>query len=125
MASRILGMGDVLSLIERAQAESTWTRPRPWRRRSQAAFDLEDFLDQMQQVKKMGPLQQILEMIPGIGRREGPERRQGGRGRAQADRGDHPLMTLDERRQPDIINGSRRRRIAKGSGTTVQRSISC
>ncbi|MGH9041641.1 MAG: signal recognition particle protein [Acidimicrobiia bacterium] len=119
MAGRILGMGDVLTLIEKAevsfdqaQAEKTAAKLR------KGNFTLEDFLEQMQQVKKMGPLQNIIGMLPGI-----PKELKN----AQVD--DRELgkveaiirsMTLAEREDPAIINGSRRLRIARGSGTTTQ-----
>lgn len=121
LASRILGMGDVLTLIEKAEAsldkESALAMARKLR---DATFDLDDFRKQLREVRKMGPVSQLLEMIPGL---------------AQASR-DIPAdltekqmkqveaiinsMTPEERRRPEIINASRKRRIARGSGTTVQ-----
>ena len=119
MADRILGMGDVLTLIEKAeatldreQAEQTMTRLQ------QGQFTLDDFLEQMQQVKKMGPLSGLIGMIPGLPKEV-----------RSADIDDSMMgpieavirsMTPDERRNPSIINGSRRTRIARGSGTSVQ-----
>lgn len=119
MASRILGMGDVMSLIEKAEevfdakeAEVAAEKMRT------ATFDLEDFLEQFQQVKKMGPLQQLVGMLPNAG---------GALQNVQVD--DKQIarveaviqsMTLSERRNPKTIQGSRKRRIAAGSGTTPQ-----
>jgi signal recognition particle subunit SRP54 len=121
LASRILGMGDMLSLIEKAQ--ETFDRDEAVRMEKKirtASFDLDDFLKQLQQVKKMGSFSQILEMVPGIGNltKELPQ-----------EVTDKELkrieaiicsMTAQERHQPDILNGSRKRRVARGSGTTVQ-----
>jgi signal recognition particle subunit SRP54 len=120
MASRILGMGDVMSLIERAQetidAKTAQELERKLRRES---FTLEDFLGELQRLRKMGPLDQVLGMIPGVKIR----------GVAGGDAGEKELgkieaiirsMTPEERRDPHIIDGSRRRRIAAGSGTLVQ-----
>jgi signal recognition particle subunit SRP54 len=121
LASRILGMGDVLTLIERAQ--ETFDEKQSARmaeKMRKASFTLEDMLEQMEQVQKMGPLGNIIEMIPGIG---GMARQ----AQASIDRGDLRRveaiirsMTPAERRDPAILNGSRRRRIAQGSGTRLQ-----
>ncbi|HEU5300344.1 MAG TPA: signal recognition particle protein [bacterium] len=120
MASRILGMGDVLTLIERAQEtvdeQAASELERKLRR---AEFTLDDFREQLRQVRKMGPLEGLLEMIPGLGARMkgagGVDERQLGRVEAIID-----SMTPEERRQPALIDGSRRRRIARGSGTSIQ-----
>ncbi len=119
LASRILAMGDVLTLIERAQEAVDEKQAKEMERKfRQATFDLDDFLQQIQSVKKMGSLSQIMEMIPGM---SGMNRR------APADFDDDQIkrveaiirsMTSEERRRPEILNGSRRRRIARGSGTT-------
>ncbi len=121
LASRILGMGDVLTLIERAQEnydEKTAAKMAEKLRKN--SFTLEDMLDQMEQVRKMGPMGQIIEMIPGMG---------GYAKQAQdsVDRGDLKRveaiirsMTPGERRDPNILNAARRRRIAHGSGTRLQ-----
>jgi signal recognition particle subunit SRP54 len=119
MASRILGMGDVLSLIEKAQENVDVEDARRIEERVRGgALTLEDFLDQMKQVRRMGPVSQLLGMIPGVGGAlknvDIDERRMD---RIQAI---IQSMTPEERRRPDIINGSRRRRIAAGSGTSVQ-----
>jgi signal recognition particle subunit SRP54 len=117
MAGRILGMGDVLTLIEQAeQAFEKEEAERAAEKLMEGQFTLDDFLDQMQQIKKMGPLGNILGMMPGM-----PKELKG----AQIDDDDlKPVeaiirsMTPDERANPQLINGSRRTRIANGSGTT-------
>ncbi|HEY8552040.1 MAG TPA: signal recognition particle protein [Thermaerobacter sp.] len=119
MASRILGMGDVLSLIEKAQAAFDAQQARRLERKlREQTFDLEDFLEQLRQVRKMGPLDQLLAMIPGLsGRLQGVTVDEGELRRIEAI---IQSMTPEERRHPEIINASRRRRIARGSGTRVQ-----
>jgi signal recognition particle subunit SRP54 len=119
MASRILGMGDVLSLIERAQGMVDEKKAMELEKKIlQNRFDLEDFLTQLQQVRQMGPLDQILGAIPGFSQmRHKPEVDERELDRFQAI---IQSMTRNERAEPDIINGSRRRRIARGSGTSVQ-----
>ena len=121
LASRILGMGDVLTLIERAEQGFDERRALELdRKMRQARFDLNDFLEQLQQVQSMGPLSQVLDMIPGFSNV---------RGKLSPDQLDNTdgfkrveaiiySMTPEERRRPEIIGGSRRRRIARGSGTT-------
>lgn len=121
MASRILGMGDVLSLIEKAQASFDEEKAIELGKKLRSAqFTLEDFLDQLQQVRGMGPLDQLLGMIPGMAQSKQlqdmqPDEKQLGQIEAII-----YSMTPAERRQPEIITGSRRRRIAAGSGTTIQ-----
>jgi len=120
MASRILGMGDVLSLIEKAQAAFDEKEAIALEKKLRAnQFDLEDFLTQMQTVRKMGPLDQLLGSMPffGGGRGPAPEIDERELTRIQAI---IQSMTRQERRDPNILNGSRRRRIARGSGTSVQ-----
>jgi len=120
MASRILGMGDVLSFIEKAQENIDLKNAREMEKKLlNAELTLDDFLEQMQQVKKMGPLDQILGMLPGAGRMKGLKD-------MQVDEKDMTRveaiirsMTPEERRRPQIINGSRRKRIAMGSGTGI------
>ncbi|NHZ70644.1 MAG: signal recognition particle protein [Proteobacteria bacterium] len=119
MASRILGMGDVLSLIEKA--EETFDQEeaeRATKKMLDATFDLEDFLEQFQQLKKMGPLQQLVGMLPGAG----SALRDVQVDEKQLDRVEAIIrsMTPGERRNPKMINGSRKRRIAAGSGTRPQ-----
>ncbi len=121
LAGRILGMGDVLSLIERAQEQTDdKDAERLQNRMMKGQFDLEDFLDQLQKIKKMGPLSQIMEMIPGLGQ----QMRQA---KAQISDDDYKQveaiirgMTPWERRHPERIDHSRRRRIARGSGVERQ-----
>ena len=122
LASRILAMGDVLTLIERAQEAVDEKKAKEMERKiRQASFDLNDFLDQLQSVKKMGSMDQLLEMIPGMG--SSTKKMMAGDldetklGRIEAI---IHSMTSEERQRPEIINGSRRRRISRGSGTTPQ-----
>jgi signal recognition particle subunit SRP54 len=121
MASRILGMGDVLTLIERAQQTVDETEAKKLEQKMRGgSLTLQDFLEQMRQVRRMGPISQILGMLPGF---RGAAKLRGAEvDEKQLDRVEAIIqsMTPDERRRPDTINGSRRRRIAQGSGTTVQ-----
>ncbi|MCD8089663.1 MAG: signal recognition particle protein [Clostridiales bacterium] len=120
MASRILGMGDVLTLIDKAQTAFDEKQVKELERKMRANdFNLEDFLTQMQQVKKMGSIKDLLGMIPGMGRLN----------ISDADIDEKALvhveaiiqsMTVKERQNPEILNGSRKRRIAKGSGRSIQ-----
>ena len=122
MASRILGMGDVLSIIEKAQSAFDEKQAIELQKKLKTqSFNLEDFLVQLQQMKNMGPLDELLEMIPGLG---GNKKLKG----LKVDEKElvHTeaiiqSMTKKERLNPSIINGSRRKRIAAGSGTSVQR----
>ncbi|PKB80911.1 MAG: signal recognition particle protein [SAR202 cluster bacterium Io17-Chloro-G9] len=122
MASRILAMGDVLSLIEKAQEAVDEDQAKEMERKfRQATFDLEDFLQQIQSVKKMGSLTDILGMIPGMGQLA--NRLPAGEledGQIQKVEAMIRSMTTEERHHPELLNGSRRRRIAQGSGTTAQ-----
>ncbi|MCD6375206.1 MAG: signal recognition particle protein [Caldisericaceae bacterium] len=119
MASRILGMGDVVTLVEKAQETIDREKAEKLEKKlRKAEFDLEDFLDQLQQIKKMGSLESLLKMIPGVGSQLK---------NAQVDEKNLVRveaiinsMTNEERRNPRILNGSRRKRIAMGSGTRVQ-----
>lgn len=122
LSSRILGMGDMIGLIEKAEAAfDAKEAQKQAERMLKGEFTLEDFVDQLRQLRKMGPLQQVLEMLPG------------GLGQAARQVDPHDAerqlkmteaiinsMTVKERRNPDILNASRRRRIARGSGTEVQ-----
>lgn len=121
LASRILGMGDILTLVERAQQEYDEAEAKAMEKKLRTAtFDLEDFLNQLQQVKKLGPLEQILGMIPGVGqamRQQQLEVREDDLKHIEAI---IRSMTPQERHRPEIIDSSRRRRIAKGSGSTPQ-----
>ncbi len=121
MASRILGMGDVLSLVEKAQANIDQVKAREMERKiREQEFTLEDFFDQMQQVKSMGPLDELLGMIPGMGKKlKGMPTSFDDKEIAHIE-AIIQSMTKDEKRNPSIINGSRKKRIARGSGTRVQ-----
>lgn len=122
MASRILGMGDILTLIEKAQKEVDQDEARRLAQRMlRQQFTLEDFLAQIQQVRKMGPFEQLLGMIPGMNRVVMPEGA-AAESERQMKRVEAMIrsMTPEERRRPEIIDASRRRRIARGSGTTIQ-----
>lgn len=120
MASRILGMGDVLTLIEKAQETADEKKALEMQEKlRKASFTLEDFLDQMKQLKQMGPLNQIIKMLPGASSVPGLKN-------LNVDDKDMlriqaiiESMTAEERLEPSIINGSRRQRIANGSGTQV------
>ncbi|SFB57608.1 signal recognition particle subunit FFH/SRP54 (srp54) [Cohnella sp. OV330] len=120
MASRILGMGDMLSLIEKAQTNIDEEKAKELERKMRTAeFTFDDFLEQMEQVRKMGPLDQLLDMMPGMNKlKANPnfkiDEKQISRTEAIA-----KSMTKAEKQKPDMINYSRRKRIAAGSGTTV------
>lgn len=121
MADRILGMGDVLTLIEKAQTEMDQDEAEAaGRRLFSGKFDLEDFLGQMQQLKKMGPMGQLLNMIPGVGKMVGDVDLSGAEGELKRIEAIIRSMTPQERHNPKIIKASRKRRIATGSGTNVQ-----
>src|SRR3712207_757828 len=119
MASRILGMGDVLTLIERAEAAAEEDEQAEMERRLRAGqFTFDDFLQAQRMMRKMGPLQSVMGMIPGLGKQmRGVNIDERDLARVEAI---VLSMTAEERRRPEIINGSRRARIAQGSGTTVQ-----
>ena len=120
LASRILGMGDVLTLIEKAQENFDQEKALQMEKKLRtASLTLEDFLDQLQQIKRMGPLSQLVEMIPGMSRvaRNMPSSALDD-GQLKKVEAIIYSMTPLERRRPELINGSRRRRIAAGSGTT-------
>jgi signal recognition particle subunit SRP54 len=120
LASRILGMGDILTLVERAQEVVDQGQAAKLEEKlRKASFTLDDMLESMQQMQKMGPLGQVMSMIPGMGNLAGEAQ-------AAVDRGDLKrteaiirAMTTGERRDPTILNASRRRRIAAGSGTSL------
>jgi len=121
MASRILGMGDVLTLIEKAQTELDQEEAElAGKRLMSGQFNLEDFLKQMQQVRRMGPLGQLLEMVPGMGKMTGDVDLSGAEDELKRIEAIIRSMTPQERRNPKVIKASRKRRIAAGSGTTVQ-----
>ncbi|MRZ81011.1 signal recognition particle protein [Paeniclostridium sordellii] len=122
MASRILGMGDILSLIEKAQENIDLEKAKELESKiKKQELDFEDFLEQMEQIQKMGPLNKVLEMIPGMGQVKDQL--------ADIDMNNKEIvktkaivqsMTIEERRNPSILNASRKKRIARGSGTSVQ-----
>jgi signal recognition particle subunit SRP54 len=120
LAGRILGMGDILTLVERAQEVVDQNQAAKLEEKlRKASFTLDDMLDSMQQMQKMGPLGQVMSMIPGMGNLAGEAQ-------AAVDRGDLKrteaiirAMTVTERRDPNVLNASRRRRIAAGSGTSL------
>jgi signal recognition particle subunit SRP54 len=119
MAQRILGMGDVLTLVEKAEQQMDERKAQELERKiRKQQFTLDDFLDQMQQIRKMGPLTSLLKMMPGVGSQLGSLKVDD----RDLDRLQAIItsMTPEERRNPAILNGSRRRRIALGSGTNVQ-----
>src|SRR5919106_163766 len=121
MASRILGMGDVMSLIEKAEQVSDADQAAELERKiRKQQFTLEDFLQQMRQVRRMGPLSGLMGMLPGMGKAM-KDLRQVNMDESELDRIEAIIlsMTPAERADPSVINGSRRRRIARGSGTTV------
>jgi signal recognition particle subunit SRP54 len=121
LASRILGMGDVLSLIERAEEVlDEEVAERGAKRLLEGNFNLEDFLEQLQQVKKLGPLNKILEMIPGLGDLTKSIPQEDMERQLKRTQAIISSMTTVERRNPKVLNGSRKRRVAQGSGTTVQ-----
>ena len=119
MADRLLGMGDIVSLVERAQAQyDEEEAKKPQRKIQKNQFDFDDFLGQIQQIKKMGNLKELASMIPGVGK-----------ALKDIDIDDNAFksieaiiqsMTPKERKHPEILNQSRKNRIAKGSGTTLQ-----
>ena len=122
LASRILGMGDLATLAEKARAEITDERAKEIEKKMRnASFDLDDFLEQLQQLRRMGPISGIMEMIPGFSRIS-----KNISSKSMDDRGLDKIeaivfsMTPSERRKPEILNGSRKRRIAWGSGTKPQ-----
>ncbi|NMB44892.1 MAG: signal recognition particle protein [Firmicutes bacterium] len=121
MASRILGMGDVLTLIERAEAQIDEERAREMADKLRTAeFTFEDFLEQLEQVRNMGPLDQLLDMLPGVPGMKGLQGMQVDERQFTQVEAIIRSMTVEERLRPEIISGSRKRRIADGSGTRVQ-----
>ncbi len=119
LASRILGMGDMLTLIEKA--EKTFDKQKLEQLESKlrkSEFDLEDLLDQMRQIKKMGSISQLIEMIPGFSKMTKGVTDKESLDRTKKIEAIILAMTPEERHNPDIINGSRKRRIARGSGTS-------
>ena len=120
LAGRILGMGDVLTLVERAQETFDQKKSEELARKLQKnAFTLEDFLEQMQPIKKMGPLGSLIEMIPGMGGMAKDAQKAVDTGELKRTEAIIQSMTTEERRDPNVLNASRRKRIARGSGTSL------
>jgi signal recognition particle subunit SRP54 len=120
LAGRILGMGDVMTLVERAQEHVDTTQAAKLEEKlRKAEFTLEDFLDQLQQVQKMGPIGQLVGMIPGMGGMAKEAQDAVDRGDLKRTEAIIRSMTRHERRDPTVLTGSRRRRIATGSGTSL------
>ena len=120
MASRILGMGDVLSLIEKAQEAVTEEQAKKMEKKlREASFTLEDYLEQFESLKKMGGLAQVMSMVPGMGKLKIKESDFDEK-RIERVKAIILSMTKKERERPEIINSSRKKRIAAGSGTNVQ-----
>lgn len=119
LASRILGMGDVLTLIEKAEGAFDAQSTKQLEKKIKSAeLNLEDFLLQLRQIKKMGSLTQLVELLPGFSKLASSISESGSENQLRKIESIILSMTVDERRNPAIIGGSRRRRIAKGSGTT-------
>ncbi|MGG4169755.1 signal recognition particle protein [Rossellomorea vietnamensis] len=121
MASRILGMGDVLSLIEKAQAGVDEEKAKELEHKMRTmSFTFDDFLDQLGQVRQMGPLDELLKMMPGANKMKGLDKIQVDDKQISHVEAIIQSMTGDEKTHPETINASRRKRIAKGSGTSIQ-----
>lgn len=121
MASRILGMGDVLSLIEKAQTNVDEEKAKEMEKKMRtASFTLDDFLDQLGQVRNMGPLEDLMAMIPGMNKMKGMKNMQFDEKQIGHVEAIIRSMTPAEKNDPDMINGSRKKRIANGSGTSLQ-----
>lgn len=121
MASRILGMGDVLSLIEKAQTDVDTEKMKAMEQKMKDnSMTLDDFLEQLQQVKQMGPLDELLKMMPGANKMKGLDNMNVDDKQLGHIEAIIKSMTKNEKDNPDIINASRRKRIARGSGRPVQ-----
>ncbi len=121
MASRILGMGDVLTLIEKTQEVVDAEKAEQLQKKLlKQTFNLEDFLDQLESIQKMGPISQILKMIPGMPGMPKLKNLEVSDAELKKIKAIIQSMTIDERRNPKIISGSRKSRIADGSGTDIQ-----
>ena len=121
MASRILGMGDVMTLIEQAQSEMDMEEAqRAGAKLASGEFDLDDFLKQLQQIKKMGPIGKLLEMVPGMSKMAGDVDLSSAEKDLKRIEAMIQSMTVEERHHPRVLKASRKRRIAAGSGTSVQ-----
>jgi len=121
MASRILGMGDVLTLIEKAQENVDQEKAKQLEEKMRTmSFTFDDFLEQLEQVRNMGPLDELISMLPGAGKMKGLKNIQVDEKQLSHVEAIIRSMTKEEKEKPEIINASRRKRIAKGSGTSVQ-----
>lgn len=121
MASRILGMGDVLTLIEKAQANVDEDKARELEKKMKTmSFTLDDFLEQLGQVRSMGPLDELIQMMPGANKMKGMKNIQVDEKQLNHVEAIIKSMTVKEKEQPEVINSSRKKRIANGSGTSVQ-----
>ncbi len=121
MASRILGMGDVLTLIDKAQEQLDLGKSEKMAQKlKENSFDLDDLLEQMKQIRKMGPLSQVLSMLPGVKGAIKDEEAEQGEAQLRQIETIINSMTKAERAKPAIVNPSRKRRIAAGSGTKVE-----
>ena len=121
LATRILGMGDMLTLIEKAQEHFDQDQAaKTAQKMMEARFDMEDFLQQLKQMKKMGPISGLLDMIPGLGNMKQKIDPNEAEQQMKQIEAIINSMTMAERHRPEILNGSRKRRIARGSGTNVQ-----
>ena len=121
MASRILGMGDVLSLIEKAQQDVDEDKAKDLEKKMRtSSFTLDDFLEQLDQVKNLGPLDDIMKMIPGMNKMKGIDKLNMNEKQIDHIKAIIQSMTPSERNDPDTLNVSRKKRIAKGSGRSVQ-----
>ena len=121
MANRILGMGDVLTLIDKAQEVFDEKEARELEKKiRKQTFTLDDYMQQMKQVKKMGGLGSIMKMLPGVGGQIKDEDVDKGEAKLKKTEAIICSMTMRERNKPELLNASRRKRIAAGSGTTVQ-----
>lgn len=121
MASRILGMGDVLTLIEKAQATVDEEKAKELEQKMRTmSFTLDDFLDQLGQVRKLGPLDELIKMLPGANKIKGINNLQVDEKQIKHVEAIIQSMTKQEKTNPEVINASRRKRIAKGSGTSIQ-----
>ena len=121
MASRILGMGDMLTLIEKAQANIDAEKAKELEKKMRSAeFTFDDFLEQLEQVRKMGPLDQLLDMMPGMNKLKGMKNFKVDEKQLARVEAIVRSMTKEEKRKPEILNASRRKRIAAGSGTSIQ-----
>ena len=121
LASRILGMGDMLTFIEKVEKTVDEKKAQELEKKVRSAtFDLDDFLQQLKEIRKMGPLSQLMEMLPGMNKLSGKVSDDMQEKNLRKVEAIVQSMTMEERHHPEVINGSRRKRIAKGSGTTLQ-----